>query len=438
MSSLRILYICTLDSEFKEEHIIPFTKISQKEDNYIGYIYAIHMWRKTNVHERLVEFKRIQENTFICGDDLNAISTIHSQMSKLRRAFVKVAKLWKLKRAKIYNTDDLFMTPIVDGQKNTITILKNNMRYIFSLRELIGHFNRELTNVCNLFVEPLPCKNPYTNECFSKSDLYNIYFAIRASSFVMPALFHSYFLSNFCLSEFTNLNEHEIREHYIEKYVNHITNDILLACINDMLVEHHIDIIKINKNFPKQMLKELMEPYLKLYYISKLTKNRWKRAASFMKLHMMLHELQKESPGFGRKKYLPNANLPEMFTEQNKRKREPQYMNFYFETKMPKIKQITLEEFMENHSHLNVKYDSRTMYHYDMLQSQAREHIISRSMPPRYEEREMHEESSYSEDEQYDSDDEPEPTTEPTTEQQLAEEYVNETYYLEIEYDDVD
>jgi len=171
-----------------------------------------------------------------------------------------------------------------------------------------------------------------------------------------------------------NENEHVIREYYIDKYVNRITHDILLESIGDMFSEHKIYNMKIHKDFPKLELKELMMPYLKLHYTNKMTMNKWKKAHTFMKLHKMLHNLKRESPSFGRKKYMKTM-------VENK----PKYLKHYFETKMPKMNAVSLDKFMKNHLILNTTEDSHTMFNYDLYLSQTREEILRRQMPPRFE-----------------------------------------------------
>jgi len=388
---LKLLFLCILNNgkkfEFMDDKFIsPFTKISHNEKNYTGYVYTLFLFKHNNsnnyienIKNQLLEFKKTEENTFITKNTFDSICEVYSRLKKLYNSLNKFVRIWKWKRAKVYNTEDLYMNPIQEGQKNTITIMKNNTKYVFALKELMSNFNRELSNVCNSFVEPLPCKNMYTNECFNKSDLYNIYFAICNSTFVIPTLIHSYFLSNFCLSEFMNINEYMIKEYYVDRYVNNITNDILFLCVNNMFREHKIDAIKIHKNFPINKLKELLEPYLKLYYISKLSKNKWKKANAFMKLHHMLNQLQIYSPGFGRKKYIPttkNIFGNKIITDKK--------MKYYFDMKMPIINQITINEFMTNNLDLNVKRDSYLMVNYETLLSQIYNEILSRRLPSRY------------------------------------------------------
>jgi hypothetical protein len=372
---LRILYLSiTKDTtKFEENDVDSVFKIPTNIENYMGYVLTWITWSKISSPSSgtLTNFCNIVENTFN-EKNMDEFYEINASVSKIKRCFTKILRLWKWKRAKIYNIEDLCMNTIYSGQKNTVTILKNNMKYVFSLKDLICNFNSELSNIYNLFVQPLPCKNPYTNECFNKSDLYNIYFAICDSTFLMPKLIHEYFLMDFCLSRYMNENDYMIKEYYAEKYVNKITNDIVLKCTNDMFREHNILSIKINKEFPKQLLKELMTPYLKLYYLSKFSQNKMKKAYSFMKLHKILHNIMKDTPNFGRKRYISILNG-------NNKKR---YLNFVFNTKLPEIKIVN--DFMTDHLHLKITEYSYIMANYQNYETEMRNQILNRMMPPRY------------------------------------------------------
>uniref|UniRef100_A0A6C0HYN8 Uncharacterized protein n=1 Tax=viral metagenome TaxID=1070528 RepID=A0A6C0HYN8_9ZZZZ len=370
---LRTLYLNILEKDFIENNGISNRNIPKETPNFMGYVFTYMIWNfwlKYNNTTRIEGFKKMVENTFMTQKDLEDLYLINSRVSKIWESFKTIVKKWRWKRAKIYNTEDLYMNDIREGQKNSITILKNNTKYVFGLKELIGNFNRQLSNSCNMFVEPLPCKNPYTNECFNKSDLYNIYFAIKESTFLMPKLIHDYFLSDFCLSKFMNENENIIHENYVENYTNNITNDILINIIKEMLTEHKINCIKIHKDFPKSLLRDKMTPYLKLYFINKLSKNKWKKAESYIKLHKMLHELANYSPAFGRKKYISTKLKNNMKT----------YLNFYYDDKMPKINDISLSEFMKNHLELNMRDTNNILIHYDIIINQIRGSFVNRQL----------------------------------------------------------
>jgi hypothetical protein len=193
------------------------------------------------------------------------------------------------------------MNPIHVGQKNTLTLLQNNTKYIFQIRELIGTINTALSNSCHFFLEPIICKNPYTNIPFDKSSLYNIYFAVRSSTFIMPPLLHKYFLSDFHLSEFSIMNQHTMNQEYLRTYVHNNCAKDVRDIVKDMFDDHRIT-MKINKCFPKDKLFIIMKPYLHLYFISNYSLNEYKKRLHYKQLHRKLHEFFTFNPNFGRKK----------------------------------------------------------------------------------------------------------------------------------------
>jgi len=250
------------------------------------------IFKNGSLKERTNEYMKIIENPFMGQEKCEIFTNLYVQILSIKRRFLKLVHYWRWKKASVYNTEDLWMNPVYEGQKNTMTILQNNRKYVFSLRELISNINRELSNSPDLFTQPLPCKNPYTNQFFGKSTLYNIYFAIKDSTFIMPPLLHHYFLSNFHLLNFMNENEEMIRGHYLDKYTDKVTHDIIHNAVKNMFSDNKIK-ITISPTFPADRLKRLMEPYLKLYYISKYSMNNWKKMNAHVKLYRQRKKLQK-------------------------------------------------------------------------------------------------------------------------------------------------
>ena len=240
-------------------------------------------------------------NMFLNNEIKEEIMNTFCNIQRFTHAILRLKRIWKWNKANTYNTEDLYMNPIHVGQKNTITLLQNNTKYIFQIRELIGSINNSLSNSCHFFVEPLVCKNPYTNIPFDKASLYNIYFAIRESTFIMPTLLHQYFLSDFHLSDFGIMNQHIMNEEYLRTYVDNNCAQDVSDIVNDMFDDHRIK-IKINKDFPKDKLFDIMKPYLRMYFISNYSLNEFKKRLQFKILHKKLHDFFAFNPQFGRRK----------------------------------------------------------------------------------------------------------------------------------------
>jgi hypothetical protein len=245
--------------------------------------------------------QKVLSNIFLNEEKKEEILDTFCHIQRFIYAILRLKRIWKWNRANTYNTEDLYMNPIQEGQRNTITLLQNNTKYIFQIRELIGSINNSLSNSCHFFVEPLVCKNPYTNLPFDKASLYNIYFAVRASTFIMPTLLHQYFLSDFHLSYFGIMNQHMMNQEYLRTYVDNNCAQDVIEIVNDMFDDHKLK-IKISKDFPKDKLFAIMKPYLRMYFVSNYSLNEFKKRLKFRILHKKLHDFFTFNPQFGRRK----------------------------------------------------------------------------------------------------------------------------------------
>ena len=268
-------------------------------DNIVKVLFKLNI---KNIYTSKIKCLQIMlSNIFLNETTKEEIMNTFYNIQRFIHAILLLKRIWKWKRATIYNTDDLYMNTIHAGQKNTLTLLQNNTKYIFQIRELIGTVNTALSNSCHFFLEPIICKNPYTNIPFDKSSLYNIYFAVRSSTFIMPPLLHKYFLSDFHLSEFSIMNQHTMNQEYLRTYVDNNCAKDVRDIVKDMFDDHRIT-MKINKSFPKDKLFTIMKPYLHLYFISNYSLNEYKKRLHYKQLHRKLHEFFTFNPNFGRKK----------------------------------------------------------------------------------------------------------------------------------------
>ena len=87
-------------------------------------------------------------------------------------------------------------------KKHTIDILQSNIKYQFSIFDLIRIINTSLSYEHNFFTDPKKVKNPWNNTPFSIATLYNIYFFIRDTNIKMSILFERFFQSNLNLDMF--------------------------------------------------------------------------------------------------------------------------------------------------------------------------------------------------------------------------------------------
>jgi hypothetical protein len=209
---------------------------------------------------------------------------------------------YKYKRAPIAIENDLSLTKINESNKNAITILQNNQKYLFTLFDLKKIIDTSLSNSPYHFSHPLPIKNPYNNLPFEKSVLYNMYFFMKKSDFVIPTLFHLYFLSNFNLSKFQDENEVLIQKVHLKQYLHNLSAKEIKAEIIHMLKQNkYTKKIKIDAEFPNDKLIEIFKPYLELYYTQHYSIDMNARILAKNELYLKLKDFYNFNPIFGRK-----------------------------------------------------------------------------------------------------------------------------------------
>ena len=282
----------------------------------ISYLYYIPL--KINIWKSLVEIPKNNEkhknsyknsytqlqiilnNIFINENIKTQIFQIWIKTIKTYNAFKLLLKLYKYKKSKIQINTDLCLNPIDPNHKNAMMIYQNGSKYLFVLSDLINHIETAICNCNWWFAEPLKCKNPYNNIPFSKAILYNIYFRIKESGYLMPILIHNYFLCNFNLKLFLLENEYLIRDTYIKRYVKTSSSITLLPDIFDLLCSKNFDIEDDNYSKEKDEFVEIMRPYLYLYFVSKHSiYGTSKRMISKNLLDYKLNELYLYNPKFG-------------------------------------------------------------------------------------------------------------------------------------------
>ena len=257
----------------------------------------------TNINKlEIKQLDKIMSNVFLSTTQVDIIIDIFCKIKRVLNGFSRFKQRWLFNRAKIYNSDDLYMNPIDPAGKNVVTLLQNKTKYVFQLRELITSINNSLAHTVHFFAEPIICKNAYTNIPFTKSALYTIYFHIKTSTYIMPTLFHKYFLCDFNMTIFTINNDYLVNDEFLETFVKNNCKENVISIVKDMFGSNGFDGIRIHKEFPKDKMYAIMKPYLDLYYISHYSSNYSKKDIAKRLLYNKLYEFCKYNPHFGRKK----------------------------------------------------------------------------------------------------------------------------------------
>ena len=279
-------------------------------------IYYAHMTCGKQVHNVKKRTKvkyeildGVLNNIFFTNSQKDDFFTVFSKVQKTYTAIARFARLVKIRLAKVQITEDLYMNPIEESDKNVMRIYQRGSNYLFTARDLANIINKSLMNNQDYFCDPLPIKNPYTNVTFSYAIMYNIYFFIRQSTMIMPQLLHLYFINNFNLTNFAIDNECALRDICIHNYVfntpfDYLHDKILYMILSNTYTQKWI----ICKEFDKDVLAKIMLPYFYLNEISYYSLNPDKKYKASRELSVKLKSFYYFNQLFGRKIITPRSN----------------------------------------------------------------------------------------------------------------------------------
>lgn len=282
--------------------------VIQKLGNLHYLVSQNHKIHDNFTHKKSQKYEKmndIQSNMFVSESDKNKYISIISTSIKQYIAFNRLAFIWKFKKAKLGCTDDMYMNPIDLTKNKHIEIIQEDSKYLFTVSDIIKIIHKSLNNSDELYTDPLPCKNPYNNIPFSKSNLYTIYYSIKKSDYNIPDTFHHYFLSNFSISKFIENYECILREKAIDNKSINECNDCLKEDIIDMIENfndcHPESSININDDFPEDVLINSFLPYIKYYYRSIYSLSSSVKNKNNIYWRAGLKHFWTQNPQFGRK-----------------------------------------------------------------------------------------------------------------------------------------
>jgi len=252
---------------------------------------------------KIVVWKRHAENPFYNVAQANMMWGVYTKTQRAYFGFARLARVWKLKHAKIQVDFDLYMNPITLTPKKSIQLYQDGAIYYFTIPNLISICNTSLMNSHGFFCEPLVPKNPYTNIPFSYTNMYLIYVAIRESNYRMSNLIHLYYLCDFNIQRFYFNHEATIRDEHISNFVKSASDEIVSTYIRQMLRKVKIKRrLLIDEDFPIDVLASTMRPFLKLYLIHGFSiSNTEYRYRAYFELKYKLQKFVEFNPTYGRK-----------------------------------------------------------------------------------------------------------------------------------------
>lgn len=300
-------------------------RIKSNDDPKLGIIKQFFFMyitaNKYSVISKFALLKEVFENIFMNKEAKEEFLNYFCKLQRVYFLLVKQAYRYKMKKSPIQVSTDVFMTPLLETNSRTFAIIQNGKKYLFSAIDLINIINSSLSNTSYFFAEPLVCKNPYNNIPFNKSTLYNMYFFIKKSTFLIPILFHYYFMENFNLKQFGEKHEILIRETSIKRHIEKTCVNELYDEIKAILhVNKYTRKLYIDRDFPKDRLVNIMRPYLHLYYLKTCTTDTVKRDVYGKEFNEKMMNFYLYNKRFGRKYYKREMRTTNPFIVHRKHK----------------------------------------------------------------------------------------------------------------------
>ena len=261
-----------------------FLELGMNKHSNISCIafYKRFILENTDTDFTLEDIKRIEELYIISKNYLNKLN--------------RFAYNFKIRKAIKYNDEDLFFNKISDyKKKHIVNIYSNKTIYSFRISDLINLWNDCLTKSENLFCKSSELKNPYTNIEFSKTNLYNIFFSIKDSEYMIPSWILLFFHENFDLTNFTYKYYSILKDVCIMSFINEGALYEKIENIDNMLHEYrkecnYYSLKERLDNYYKFRITQILKSPLKMYLFSTLSCNPLVKNRNKMKLKSWLNE----------------------------------------------------------------------------------------------------------------------------------------------------
>ena len=261
----------------------------------------LHCQKLTIYDSVFVKYRFLEKYTGTFMQKVNVdFLDFFKDVQKHYMAFAKLANIWRHKKCVVQIDHDLYMNNLNKNGRNVFSLLQQDKIYLFTSANLVSIICSALSNASDFFANPLAIKNPYNNVPLTKSDLYNIYFFLKQTPIIMPILFHNFFVVDFDLKKFVEENENIIKHIAIHSYVRNASSSILYYSAIKMLKKYQKNIV-IHTDFPKDLLINILRPYLFLYYIIKYSSEEHRVYDALKNIKYKLNKLYVYNPRFGRK-----------------------------------------------------------------------------------------------------------------------------------------
>ena len=265
-------------------------------------------------------FHDIIQNTFISNENKNAIFGLLMESQRRYHALLRFRYHLYWKTRAYGTTNDLNFNQIPSHQQIHVHI--DNANYTFSCVDIVKIFVNSLTYIeidetyaHGLYNHIQTPRNPYTNNVFPKSALYEIYWQLKKNvNLRIPPVITFYFQTNFSIRDMYVQYEGYVHRLCVERFIREISPKIFCRyarCMIEFINKYSktpID-IQISEDFPPELVIEhlgtptrnfIRAINLEGHYVE-LSKNLCKNAIDFVR------SFSQKNPRFGRKIVCTNA-----------------------------------------------------------------------------------------------------------------------------------
>ena len=256
------------------------------------------------------------DNDFFTDKQKKIYLDFFSTAQKHYFSFTKLARIWKMRKFDYYNNDVDLCLKSLDSfpESQKITLVHFDKKYIFRLTDLMNIWVRALTKNTGFQPTPKYPFNPYINRPFRKHHLYNIYFKLLDSKFMIPPLIQNFFKVNMNLTKFELHNYPILKDYAIDYYLKEADDTSLFLDVIHMVETFRIELeyVYIDSRMPNDIVKEIvviMKPYLRDFFIGLLCCNPLKKELSRSSALNGLRCFFQRFPRFGTLRY-HNVDTP--------------------------------------------------------------------------------------------------------------------------------
>ena len=170
-----------------------------------------------------------------------SVNDVYTKNMKIRWAMKKLMNLWRLKHIRVMNEEDI-ATQETPKKRVVFIDWKTRTSYQFEAITILRDTINRLLNHDQLFLEPLPPRNPYTNSPLSYGGLISLHDQLHRVG-VTHWLWEAFASTNFNIGKLENRHEVPMKLRCLDIIISDKTNYITIDFVMDFIIgeyTHHI------------------------------------------------------------------------------------------------------------------------------------------------------------------------------------------------------